>query len=130
MRRLKTMGLVAILAAAATASFAQSHSVHCDNASKGVRGGAFESSTSSTTSVSGVLLESEAAEGSFVVEPESLNGRNYRFRFTEDVKLKADKRTRLHGLKELTLGDYQTGDRVQVRFRPSDGRVYELKLKR
>jgi len=38
------------------------------------------------------------------------------------------RRTRLRGLDELSLGDYQLGDRVEVRFRPSDGRVYELKL--
>ena len=80
--------------------------------------------------MTGVLLESDAAEGYFVVEPERVNSRNYRFRFTEDVKLQADRRTRLHGLKELSLGDYQIGDRIEVRFRPSDGRVYELKLKR
>jgi hypothetical protein len=44
--------------------------------------------------------------------------------------MSADKRTRLHGIQDLDLTDFQRGDRVQVKFSSFDGRVVRLKLKK
>jgi hypothetical protein len=77
---------------------------------------------------SGSFVEADAGEGFLVIDL----GTEGPIRFPLDggFKMSADKRTRLHGIKGLRLGDFQRGDRVQVKFSSFDGRAVRLKLKR
>lgn len=76
----------------------------------------------------GTLLESHDAEGYLVLDLGSHGP--VRFPLDAEFKMSADKRTRLHGVKDLVLQDFQKGDLVQVKFSSYDGRVVRLKLKR
>ena len=76
---------------------------------------------------SGTLLQADGMEG-FVVLDLGSEG-PVRFPLEAGFRLSADKRTRLHGIKDLELADFQRGDRVQVKFSSLDGRAVRLKLK-
>lgn len=76
----------------------------------------------------GALLSSDGAEGFLVLDLESHGA--VRFPLDGGFKMSADKRTRLHGIKDINLTDFQRGDRVQVKFSSFDGRVVKLKLKK
>ena len=77
---------------------------------------------------SGSFVEANPVEG-FVVVHLGAQG-PIRFPLDGDFKMSADKRTRLHGLKDIGLQDFQRGDPVQVKFSTWDGRAIRLKLKR
>ena len=77
---------------------------------------------------SGSFVEANPVEG-FVVVHLGAQG-PIRFPLDGDFKMSADKRTRLHGIKDVGLQDFQRGDPVQVKFSTWDGRAVRLKLKR
>jgi hypothetical protein len=77
---------------------------------------------------SGSFVEADAGEGFLVIELGTQGP--IRFPLDGGFKMSADKRTRLHGIKDLSLADLQRGDPVQVKFSTWDGRVVRLKLKK
>jgi hypothetical protein len=79
-------------------------------------------------SAAGTLLEADGQEGVLVLDLESHGA--VRFPLDGEFKMSADKRTRLHGVKDISLDDFQRGDRVQVKFSTFDGKVVRLKLKK
>jgi hypothetical protein len=79
-------------------------------------------------SVTGTLLEADGKEGFLVLDLGSPGA--VRFPLDAGFKMSADKRTRLHGIKELSLTDFQRGDPVHVKFSSWDGRIVRLKLKK
>ena len=89
--------------------------------------GTGSTSTSFYYQASGTLLQADGMEG-FVILDLGSEG-PVRFPLDAGFRLSADKRTRLHGIKDLELADFQRGDRVQVKFSSWDGRAVRLKLK-
>jgi hypothetical protein len=79
-------------------------------------------------SASGTFLEADGEEGFLVLDVGSEGA--IQFPLDGGFKMSADKRTRLHGIKNLSLTDFHRGDRVQVKFSSFDGRVVRLKLQR
>ena len=94
----------------------------------GHAGGGSSSSSTFYLNAAGSFVEADAGEGFLVIDL----GTQGPIRFPLDGKFKmsADKRTRLHGIKDLSLADLQRGDPVQVKFSTWDGRVVRLKLKK
>ena len=78
-------------------------------------------------SAQGTFMEADGLEGFLVLDLGSEGP--VRFPLDGGFKMSADKRTRLHGIKDLNLTDFQRGDRVQVKFSSWDGRVVRLKLR-
>jgi len=83
--------------------------------------------TSFYYNASGTFLQADGLEG-FVVLDLGSEG-PVRFPLDAGFRMSADKRTRLHGIKDLELADFQRGDRVQLKFSSFDGRAVRLKLK-
>jgi len=79
-------------------------------------------------SAAGTLLEADSEEGSLLLDLGSQG--EVQFPLDAGLKMSADKRTRLHGIKSLNRTDFQRGDRVFVRLDSRAGRVIRLKLKR
>jgi hypothetical protein len=76
----------------------------------------------------GTLLQADGLEGFVVLDIGADSP--VRFPLDAELKMSADKHTRLHGIEDIDLTDFHRGDRVRVKFSTWDGRVVRLKLKR
>lgn len=86
------------------------------------------SSVSFYYDAAGTLLQADGREGFVVLDIGAETP--VRFPLDAEFKMSADKHTRLRGIEDIELSDFQRGDRVQVKFSTWDGRVVRLKLKK
>ncbi len=81
-----------------------------------------------TRSVTGTVAAINAEDGLIAVQDK--NGNRLEFKVDNRTKFKADKRTELRGKKEISLCDFQKGQRIKVTYRAADWRATEVRLKR
>jgi hypothetical protein len=108
---------------------AQSSSCQADRTESDLRlGGRAPGATPFYFEAEGEWLGANEEEGFVVIELGDEGP--VEFPLDAEYRFQADKRTRLHGVRDARLDDLQRGDRVWVRFNSLDGRVVRLKLKR
>lgn len=76
----------------------------------------------------GKIERLRADENAIVIRDEK-TGKLLSFSLDAKTKLKADKGTDLAGRKNLSLADFRAGQPVRVKYRPTDGKPLELRLR-
>lgn len=118
------LGVMAVASGAA----AQDQCLNRPTALNRIGSGGGASVTDFYYSLGGTLLKADRREGFLILDL----GTEKPVQFPLDARFKvsADKRTRLHGIKDVSLDDFQPGDRVQVKFNTHSGRAIRLKLQK
>ena len=81
-----------------------------------------------TRTLKGKIERLRADENALVIRDEKTGGLTT-FWLDEGTKFKADKGTDLAGRKSLSLEDFRAGQPVRLKYRPSDGKTLELRLR-
>jgi hypothetical protein len=78
--------------------------------------------------IKGKIERLRAGDDALVIRDEK-TGKLFDFSLDPKTKIRADKGTDLAGRKNLSLVDFREGQAVRLKYRPSDGKPLELRLR-